>query len=120
MRPELIRALHRRIANTSIGPSTARRMGPVGTIAAARAFLTDLSLPRFQCTSTAGFERTLDQITGEFMASLPRGARYWGSARKFLNIFLRSVVYNRYLYDEFKLGKIVPWLEVPLDSHVAL
>lgn len=45
--------------------------------------------------------------------------KHWGAARKFLNIFLRNVVYNRYLCDEFGLEQIVPWLEIPLDSHVA-
>lgn len=29
------------------------------------------------------------------------------------------MVYNRFLCDEFKLTRIEPWLELPLDSHVA-
>jgi hypothetical protein len=119
MKPEFIKALHRRIASSSIGASTARRMGPVGTIAIARTFLANSSLARFKCRSAASFQRTLDQVTREYIGGLPRGARHWGSARKFLNIFLRHVVYNRYLCEEYELGQVVPWLEVPLDSHVA-
>lgn len=48
-----------------------------------------------------------------------RKIKYWGAARKFLNIFLRDVVYNRYLCDKYELMHIVPWLELPLDSQVA-
>jgi hypothetical protein len=59
-------------------------------------------------------------VTAAYVEHLPRGAQHWGPARKFLNIFLRGVVYNRYLCDEYALAGIVPWLEVPLDSHVAL
>jgi len=120
MKPELIKALHRRIASTSIGASTARGMGPGGTVAAARSFLADLSLARFRCRSASSFQRTLDRVTDEYVEELPRGAQHWGSARKFLNIFLRHVVYSRYLCEEYRLAHIVPWLEVPLDSHVAL
>jgi hypothetical protein len=50
---------------------------------------------------------------------LPVGGQHWGSARKYLNIFLRDVAYNKYLYRAYKLSAIGPWLEVPLDSHVA-
>lgn len=120
MKPELIKALHRRIASTSIGASTARGMGPGGTVPAARRFLADLSLARFRCRSAGSFQRTLDRVTDEYVKELPRGARHWGSARKFLNIFLRHVVYSRYLCEEYRLAHIVPWLEVPLDSHTAL
>ena len=120
MKTELIKALHRRVASTSIGASTARGMGPVGTIPAARKFLADLSLARFRCRSAGGFQRTLDCVTDEYVEELPRGARHWGSARKFLNLFLRHIVYSRYLCEEYRLAHIVAWLEVPLDSHVAL
>jgi hypothetical protein len=119
MTPELIKALHRRIASTSIGAPTARGMGPAGTVAAARRFLADLSLARLRCRSAASFQSTLDRVTREYMRHLPPDARHWGSARKFLNIFLRHVVYSSYLCEEYRLARIVPWLEVPLDSHVA-
>jgi len=119
MNRRLIKALHRRIANTSIGASTARGMGPVGTVSAARTFLVELPLRRFKCRSAVGFQRALDRVTLEYVGQLPRGGQHWGSARKFLNIFLRGVVYNRYLCEDYSLARIVPWLEVPLDGHVA-
>jgi len=37
----------------------------------------------------------------------------------FLNIFLRNCAYNRFVCEEFGLDKLEPWMEVPLDSHVA-
>ena len=119
MNPQLIKALHRRLAITSIGVSTARGMGPSGTIAIAREFLMDLSLAAFACSDATKFHRKLDRITASYVDYLPSGAQHWGAARKFLNIFLCGVVYNKYLSDKYDLDHIVPWLEVPLDSHVA-
>jgi N-glycosylase/DNA lyase len=36
-----------------------------------------------------------------------------------LNLFLRDVLYNRYLSDHLDFFRIEAWLEVPLDSYVA-
>lgn len=90
-------------------------MGPKGTVAAARTYLANVELADFNCETAADFAAVLDYSTGAFIKSV----KYWGAARKFLNIFLRDVVYCRYLCDEYGLSHIVPWLEVPLDSHVA-
>lgn len=94
-------------------------MGPKGTVRAARKFLANLALSKFRLKTAKEFQAALDHSTDEFVKYLPRGAQNWGPARKFLNIFLRNIVYNRYLCDHYRLGRIVPWLEVPLDSHVA-
>jgi len=110
--------LRERQASVSVGPSTARRMGPKGTIQAARAFLAKVQLERFQLKSEVAFIAELDRATKELMRSLPEEARKWGSARKFLNIFLRECAYNKYLSVHHKLHRIEAWLEVPLDSHV--
>ena len=102
-----------------IGPSTARGMGPAGTIQAARGFLAEVKLSRFEVTSEKAFIEELDKCTEELRRAMPPGARQWGSARKFLNIFLRGCVYNRHMCNHFKIAAVERWLEVPLDSHVA-
>lgn len=116
---DFLRLVQRRIGNTSVGPSTARGMGPAGTIASARSFLQSLDLGTLAATSESVFIKNLDAKTLELKRSLPYGARNWGSARKFLNIFLRGCLYNRYLSEHYGLTSIEPWLELPLDSHVA-
>lgn len=118
MNKEYIKYLRERQGSTSVGPSTARGMGPKGTIQAARKYLQALRLKRFIKKSNSAFLRELDMATEELMAALPKRARKWGSSRKFLNIFLRGCTYNKYLNRYYSLGKIEQWLEVPLDSHV--
>lgn len=112
-------ALVARTASAAIGASTARNMGPKGTIQQARKFLYGLNIHSFVTNSEAEFQKKLNDATLEFKDELPEGARYWGSCRKFLNIYLRDVAYNQYLDKEFGLSRIIHWLEVPLDSHVA-
>lgn len=119
MNIEYIRYLKERQASTSVGASTARGMGPKGTIQMAREFLAGLDLERFQKKSKTSFLHELEITTVLFSSALPEMARRWGSARKFLNIFLRGCVYNKHLCSYYKLNSIEPWLEVPLDSHVA-
>ena len=62
---------------------------------------------------------SLDRSTHLFLNDLPQGAKHWGAARKILNIFLRGVFYNKFLCEYYKLDCVEPWLELPLDSHVA-
>lgn len=119
MNAQLISKLRRREASTSVGASTARGMGPKGTIPAAREYLASLDLARFCGTSEKEFRSALNRATNRFMNHLPRGAKHWRAARKFLNIFLRNAVYNRYLCKYYGLARIEPWLELPLDSQVA-
>lgn len=119
MKDELIDFLRRREASTSVGPSTARRMGPKGTIENARKFLASLDLGLFVKKTEKEFQDVLNQTTHRFVDHLPKGAKHWGAARKFLNIFLRGAVYNRFLCEYYRLYPIEQWLEVPLDSQVA-
>ena len=51
--------------------------------------------------------------------ALPKGSRYWGRARKCLNIFLREASYNFLLRTTYEFGNIDTLLETPLDSRVA-
>lgn len=119
MNERYLQLLQKRIGSTTVGPSTARGMGPPGTIQAARKFLQGVDIARFVKPSEAAFQAELDAVTLELKKALPKEARNWGSARKFLNIFLRTCAYNKYLCEQFQLQTIEPWLEVPLDSHVA-
>jgi len=101
----------------SISISTVRRMGPSGTLQAARKFLKDVNLRDLGRASPSAYERHLDTLTGSLQDALPSPA-HWGVARKCLNLFLRDALYNFYLRSEFDLAKFERNLEIPLDSHV--
>lgn len=116
MKSEFLRLLKRRIARTAISASTARGL-PQGTVHAAREFLDAIGLDSIARDSETSFRRWLSSKTAALHKALPEGVP-WGAARKFLNIFLRDIFYNKWLHKEFKLAPLEPWLEVPLDSHV--
>ena len=121
MKKELLAHLHRRIAQTAVGPSTARGMGPTGTIQAARSFLTNkIDLSEIARLRVAEFPRFLDRKTEELKCALPQEAQHWGASRKFLNIFLRDVLYARWLCDGRSIDHLEESLEIPIDKHVAL
>jgi hypothetical protein len=121
--------LLQRIAGSGISPSAAQNQGPPGTLRSAQEFLFRPSLIEgfSQADTPESFRDMLDKQTDELRLSLPLGknkngtprGRHWGSARKFLNIFLFECTLNRYLCNHYKnLHKLEPWLEVPLDSLV--
>ena len=116
---EFLKLLARKNARTTVGPSAARGMGPKGTIASACVFLEGYDLRKIKAGSDEAFQLKLDQATIDLMRSLPRGARHWGSARKFFNLFLRSALYDKYICQHYGLDILEPWMELPLDSHVA-
>src|SRR5437773_6719793 len=120
MKDDLLRLLQRRVASIAIGPSTARRMGPAGTINAARSFLAAIDMSVLSHVTPQDYPCSLDHLTDDLVRALPDGARFWGAARKFLNIFLRDVLYTRQLCEAWPLHHLEESLEVPLDSHVAL
>ena len=119
MNKNYLQLLQKRVGSTSVGASTARGMGPAGTIQAARKYLQGVHISRFVERNESAFRAELEAATLELQKALPKGARYWGSARKFLNIFLRSCAYNKYIREQYRLERIEAWLEVPIDSHVA-
>ncbi len=118
MNNDYLKLLRKRVGSTSVGPSTARGMGPAGTIQAARKYLQGLNIRRFVKRNESAFRSELETATVELQKALPKEARNWGSARKFLNIFLRNCAYNKYICEQYQLEMIEPWLEVPIDSHV--
>lgn len=118
-KPEaFIELLRRRQASISVAASTARGMGPSGTVQAARDSLAALDLKAFCCKNEKDFLRALDKATEKVRGKLISGYQYWGAARKFVNIFLRGCTYNKYLCAWYNLKHIESYLEVPLDSHV--
>ena len=119
MKSDFLEDLHFNLSTTSVGASTARRMGPPGTIKAATSFLRGVDLRHIKRRSQSSFDLVLEELTAELSASLPAGGQHWGSSRKFLNIFLRNCLYNRYVCAHYGLEKIEKWLEVPLDSQIA-
>lgn len=120
MKNDYMKLLQRHIANTSIGPSTARGMGPKGSIQAVRNYLMKLDLSVYSKCNRSEFESQIDNVTDNLKKSLLKNAQHWGSSRKFINIFLRGVMYNRYLCDKYDLYRLEPWLELPMDRHVAM
>lgn len=118
MKIKLLDDIQRYIANVSIGASTVRG-NPKGTAAAARKHLLEIKLSRIPVKDEKRFKAWLNKETLSLKSALPKEAKHWGSARKYLNIFLRNVVYNRFLYDAYNLSGIESWLEVPLDKHIA-
>jgi hypothetical protein len=119
MNEDFISLMQKRIVRGSIGPSTLRGMGPKGTIERVRLYLCKIDLRDFKVRSGKGFNKVLDRHTSLLKRKLPKGAQHFGSTRKSLNIFLRGVNYNRFLCDHYNLYRLEPWLELPLDSHVA-
>jgi len=119
MKKELIELLQYRTAEGAIGPSALRNQGKSGVLAAARRFLRAIDLFRFSVNTECEFKSILDEHTNDLMVTFPKGARHWGTARKALNLYLRDVLYNRYLSRHFGFRKVEKWLEVPLDSYVA-
>ena len=119
MNEELIKRLICRTAELAIGPSTVRNQGAVGVVRSARSGLRNVDLPAFKRADRASYSELLDKETQSLRRRLPPTARHWGTARKCLNIFLRDVLYCRYLCDHFSFHKFQAQLEVPLDGHVA-
>lgn len=107
----------KRVVDVSIASSTMRNQGK-GVIQEARTFLKNLSLEKFAVATKAEFLALLDEETERLKATLPENARgQWGTARKALNIFLLQASLDHCLSRHYDLQKILPFLEIPLDSY---
>ena len=93
-----------------------RGPGNKGVVAAVRAHLGRLDLRPFGTHDGDRFLAELNSATTRLQAVLPENARYWGLARKGLNIFLRDCLYTVYLRERYRLDRAEPFFEVPLDS----
>ncbi len=119
MKPEnFISTVCHMVAVTSVGPSALRGQGK-GVLKVSQGFLASLSLECIPSSCEGEFRSWLDRQTKILLDKLPITGRPWGAARKALNLFLRDILYNKYLSSEFEIEMIEPWLEVPLDSAVA-
>ena len=116
---DFLATVQRKVAVSAIPASALRGQGAPGVVSAARDFLTELELDRFAVRSEQAFARRLDAATRSLCKRLPRRACAWGTGRKAVNLFLRDALYNAYLAKEFRLSRIEPLLELPLDSYVA-
>ncbi len=117
-RDDFIKTVQLKVAVSAISPSALRAQGK-GVLKATRDFLAGLSLARIPKSSPKLFNNWLDRQTKALLDELPIRNRPWGAARKALNLFLRDVLYNKYLSRQFGFQKIEPWLEIALDSIVA-
>jgi hypothetical protein len=103
------------IAISTVGPSAGRQMMRKGEIKGVQQFLDHLDIGRFG--RPRKFQSALERATKRLARRLSRGG--WGAARKFINLFLRTATYNFYLRRKYKLDRIEPLLELPLDSYAA-
>jgi hypothetical protein len=125
---EFLRQIHRRVAQTSVGPSAIRNQGASGLITISRNYFEkSINLTEFRKKLiTDSYKDYLDKLTTDLRSKFPNGGKSWGAARKGLNLFFRDVVYNKYLADlleiptDYKVNlKTLRNLEVPLDRDVA-
>jgi hypothetical protein len=113
---QLLRSFQARAARIAIGASSMRGNGSAGVVIAARGYLLGLPLTDFGTADANAFRASLDRATNELELALPKKGRYWGLARKGLNIFLRDCLYTVYLREAFSLQLAEEFFEVPLDS----
>ena len=125
---EFLEQIHRRVAQTSIGPSAIRNQGASGLIETAREYFEKrINLVEFrEKLPTDKYMSYLDMLTSDLRSRFPRRGQSWGAARKGLNLFFRDVVYNKYLADYLEIPtnykknlRTLRNLEVPLDRDVA-
>lgn len=111
--------MQRSVAVSAIGPSALRNQGQPGVIDAAREFLAHLDLSSYAVKKKEEFEVLHNSTTEILVKAFPKKAQNWGAARKAINLFLRDILYNRYLEERYQFSTIEEWLEIPLDSVVA-
>jgi hypothetical protein len=111
--------MQRYVAWLSVGPSTVRGQRTPGLVAQCRRMLAAINLESLAVNEDAKFRALLDERTLALQHDLPSGCQHWGLARKLLNIFLRSALYNTYLRERFKLAQAEAFLELPLDRQTA-
>jgi hypothetical protein len=105
-----------RTAMLAVGRSTVRNQGGPGIVAACRRYLRSLDLNEFRVDTEEEFREVREAHALALKQRFPAGAKTnWGAARKVMNIFLRDVLYSRPLCNEYKLSRLEPWLELPLD-----
>jgi hypothetical protein len=120
---EFLKVIHRKVAQTSVGPSAIRNQGASGLVSICREYFEEsIELNQFsEKLKTDNYLAYLDQLTSDLLDRFPPSGKSWGAARKGLNLFFRDVVYNQYLSEHFNISKEIVdlnKLEVPLDKDV--
>ncbi len=114
-----LKTVQLKTATSAIGPSSLRGQGK-GVIGTTRRYLARISLARIPRSNPKSFRKWLDRHTEALLDEYDLPHRPWGAARKALNLFLRDALYNKYLSSKYKLSALERWLEIPLDSVVAV
>lgn len=118
--------LKRFLANTCIGPSTIRNMGPEGTIINVRNYLISINLDEFfiAIKDKKLYDKFLKSNTNKLIKAAKFNGEGWGPSRKCLNIYFRTVCFNSLIINEYlgksdlkQLNLILNNLELPLDSN---
>jgi hypothetical protein len=123
------------LINFSIGTSAVRNQGNGIAQPIREKLRKDFSVPVFfknlRHKNDRSFNNFLDSLTDK-VAGLQGvsnnvkspGTVQWGTARKCINLLLRSVVYNGFIWyeygikiEDFRSGGLMDKLEVPLDSY---
>jgi hypothetical protein len=116
---EFVKVLLLRTIEACVGASALRNQGSPRVLERARQYLRTINLGAFGDIDEQTFRSLLDRHTLKLQQHLPPGAQRWGAARKAMNLFLRDVLYNRYLCSNYAFSQKEKWLEVPLDRYVA-
>jgi hypothetical protein len=106
------------IAEVCIGASALRGQGGSGLIQCCRDFFKRIDFSKIPMEQKE-FAVWLETNTEELRATFPKVARNYGAARKALNLFLRDASYNVILNRAYDLDRLLPLLEVPVDSFTA-
>jgi len=126
---DFIRKIKERIANVAVSASAMRNQGGRGIVQKCRVyFINNISLEDFFSVIDvkSNYDDYLNKHTSALMKRLGKSTKYWGAARKALNLFFRDVVYNKFLADHYGLptnqqeyDNAIQNLEIPLDRYVA-
>lgn len=114
---DFLETMRQRTAVVAVGPSALRGQGK-GVLQATQNALKTINLLNISRDNETDFNLWLDEQTNIVLAALPVVNKPWGAARKAVNLFLRDLLYNRYLCKKFRIQEIEQWLEIPLDSAV--
>jgi len=115
---DFIHTVQKFVARESVTPSAMRNQGQ-GVLHAIHDFLDQLNLSVIADFDQSAYLKWLDGQTVRLLEALPLKMKPWGAARKALNLFMRTALYNRYLSEAFKLSGIEAWMEIPLDGAVS-
>ena len=113
-----VKTVQKFVAREAVGQTAMRNQG-TGVLNAVHIYLDEINLALMKTNSRSDYMEWLDHHTMSLLNKLPVRSKPWGAARKAINLFMRTALYNRYLNHEFKLEGVETWMEIPLDSAVA-